>query len=188
MIGDVLHPSGVLLRKDVVYAEASVLLEGGDAALQPSLQEVGFPSQSNLIRMERDPYCSGGSKDVELSGPFDCVRDIAIGAWGRCARYVPTQTDQLTGVIPALLVDSAWRVGAMFAIPGSDELYVPVRIGRLTTPVGPSASDCLKSDWEIRTTAPRLENGRVRWDRTEVCNALGGLKLVVEDACASPLR
>ena len=76
----------------------------------------------------------------------------------------------------------------MYATPDRDELYVPVRIGRVTTPVGPHAAENQMTNWEIRATAPRFEDGKVRWQRTEVLNELGGLRLVVENAFAAPLQ
>jgi len=70
------------------------------------------------------------------------------------------------------------------AVPGQDALYVPVQIGRLVLPVGMNVSSSSASGWEIRTTAPRVENRDVRWDRTEVLDEVGSLKLIVEDTFA----
>jgi hypothetical protein len=75
----------------------------------------------------------------------------------------------------------------MYAAPGQDDLYVPVRIGRLVAPVGMNGQAASASICEIRTTSPRVENGSVRWDRTEVLNEFGALQLVVEDTLATRL-
>ena len=188
MIGDILHPTGATLSKDLVFAQAVLGFERETTELQPSLRDVSSHNVSGFNRMVNDPYCSGRCNDVELSGPFDCVRDIAIGPIGRRASFVPNEAHDCTGVIPALLLDSAWRVGAMYAVPGQNELYVPVHIGRLIAPIEMNAGASLASTWEIRTTSPRVENGNIRWDRTEVLNEIGALKLVVEDAFATPLK
>ena len=187
MIGDILHSAGATLSKDLVFAQATVHFEPKTIDLQPSLQDFGFQNTQGSNGFVNDPYCDGRCSEVELSGPFDCIRDIAIGPIGRRARFVPNQTHDFSGVIPAMLLDSAWRVGAMYAVPEKNELYVPVRIGRLVLPVGMNANACKTSDLEIRASTPRVENGNVRWDRTEVLNDIGALKLVVEDAFAARL-
>ncbi len=188
MIGDILHPTGAALSKDVVFAQATLRFERETTVLRPSLREIGAHGVQGVNQFIDDPYCDGRCNDVELSGPFDCVRDIAIGPHGRRARFVPNQAHSVSGVIPALLLDSAWRVGAMYAIPGQEELYVPVRIERLVLPVGVNANESSASAWEIHTSAPRLESGRIRWDRTEVLDETGALKLIVENAYAMRLH
>ncbi len=187
-IGDVLHSSGVTLSKDLVFASAKLSFARESEILQTSLNGIGARNGNGSIRTINDPYCSGQRNDVELSGPFDCVRDIRIGPSGRLAKFVPDQTCVWPGVIPALLLDAAWRVGAMDAVPGRDELYVPVRINRLVVPVGMNASSDLASDWQIRTTAPRVQDHNVRWDRTEVLDRSGAVKMLVEDTLAMRLQ
>jgi hypothetical protein len=122
-----------------------------------------------------------------LSGPFDCVRDIAIGAAGRRARFDPGQSPIASDSIPALVLDAALRVGGMYAVDGKSDLCVPVRIGRLMVPVGSQARSFSASPWEIGSSAPRVENGWVRWDQTEVRDENGVVRLVVEDAFARRL-
>lgn len=155
--------------------------------MKPTLHDIALAHGQGLSQFVADPYCTGQGDRLELSGPFDCLRDIAIGPTGRRARFAADSHHGCSGVIPALLLDSAWRLGAMYAVPGKDELYVPVRIGRVVIPVGRSATEPM-TDWEIRASAPQIENGKVRWKRTEVLNELGGLRLVVEDAFAAPLQ
>jgi len=188
MIGDILHSTGATLSKDVVFAQATLSFECEANELHSSLSDIDSLAIPTNNRSVSDPYCDGRRNDVDLSGPFDCIHDITIGATGRRARFVPNQTQNDSGVIPAFLLDSAWRVGAMYAVPNEDELYVPVHIGRLVLPIRKSAIACSASDWEIRATAPRAENGKVRWDRTEVANDVGTVKIIVEDACATRLR
>ena len=87
----------------------------------------------------------------------------------------------------ALVLDAALRVGAMYAVPGSNDLYVPVRMGRILVPVGPRASSFSAAPREIRATTPRVENGRVLCDRSEVLDESGFSRIVVADALATPL-
>ena len=184
MVGDILHPTGFTLSKDLVFAQATLSFTTDDTELLPSLRCIRTSNGHGLNRVVNDPYCNGQSRDVELSGPFDCVRDIEIGPIGRRARFEPKKGGDGSAVIPAMLLDSAWRVGAMHAVPGQEALYVPVRIGRLIIPVGADVSSSFASGWEIRTSAPRVEDRDVRWDRTEVLDEIGSVKLIVEDTFA----
>lgn len=195
MVGDVLHATGTILSKDVVYAEARVELSRQSLAPRASLKSLDLcptgacdcPTGS-CDDTWRDPYCDGQRTNLlDLTGPFDCVRDISIVSEGRQARFSAELAQPNGEVIPAYLLDSAWRVGAMYAEQAGEELFVPVSIGRITLPLAGSGSDPL-SDWDIRTTAPRVEDGVACWDRTEAYDASGVLGLVVENALASPLR
>ena len=188
MIGDVIRADGVIVSKDLLFAQAMLTFQKAGVDLKPSLQEFGEQNGDGIPRVVDDPYCQGHHQQVDLSGPFDCVRDIAIGRAGRRARFAPNRLLHGTEVIPAHLLDSAWRVGAMYAANDKDELYVPVRIGRLVAPLGAITNSGANEKWEIRATAPRVENGCVHSDRTEAFNESGSLKVIVEDAFATPLR
>lgn len=188
MVGDILHSNGTVLSKDVIFSQATLSFEREANELQPLLQVNGLQHVQGRNRRVTDPYCDGRCKEVELTGPFDCVRDIEVGPAGRRARFVPTVAHGCSGVIPAMLLDSAWRVGAMYADPENDELYVPVRIQRVVVPVGSNAGITSASMLEIRSTAPKVDSGIAHWNRTEVYNKLGVVQLVVEDASASRLH
>jgi hypothetical protein len=135
----------------------------------------------------QDPYCSGRREDVELSGPFDCLRDIAIGPAGRRARFDPGQSPIALTSIPALLLDAAFRMGAMYAVPGKNDLYVPKRTGCLVVPIGPYARSFAASPREIRTSNPIVENGHVYCDQSVVLDDDGVARLVVEGAYGTRL-
>ncbi len=188
MIGDICRPGGPVLSKDVVFAEAILSFEHVAGEMHRSQQQGGDGQglQGSDQRL-RDPYCGGRREDVLLSGPFDCVRDIAIGASGRRARFDPGQSPITSNSIPALVLDAALRVGAMYAVSGKSDLYVPVRIGRLVVPIGPHARSFSASPREIRTTVPRVENGHARWDQSVVLDEDGAARLVVENAFAARL-
>ncbi len=188
MVGDVLHPTGFTLSQDLVFAEAKLHFDGKAVELVPALRCIRTGNGSGLNRLVSDPYCNGRCGDVELSGPFDCVRDIEIGSIGRRARFSPDPSCDLPGVIPAMLLDSAWRVGAMHAISGEDALYVPIQIGRLVMPLGMTANASSASGWEIRTSAPIIQNRDICMERTEVLDEIGAVKMLVENTFATRMQ
>ncbi|MFZ5829216.1 MAG: SDR family NAD(P)-dependent oxidoreductase [Planctomycetota bacterium] len=187
IIGDLCHPAGAVLSKDVVFAEAVLSFERAAGAVQrplPNGEVQGFDGGAQRLQ---DPYCSGRCNDIALSGPFDCVREIAIGPAGRRARFDPGHCPIASNTIPALVLDAALRLGAMYAVQGKSDLYVPVRIGRLVIPVGPEARSLSASPREIRASNPRVEKDHVLCDRSAVLDEDGVARLVVEDAYAMRL-
>jgi malonyl CoA-acyl carrier protein transacylase/NAD(P)-dependent dehydrogenase (short-subunit alcohol dehydrogenase family)/acyl-CoA thioesterase FadM len=184
VIGDVLHSSGAVLSKDVVFAEATLRF-GCDVDV-PRLdglhqQMAGRDTQSVI-----DPYCHGHNT-VELSGPFDCIRDISIGPEGRSARYSPGAGALAFSAVPAVVLDAALRVGAMYASSDND-LFVPVRIDRVVVPVGGHAKSFASAPRDLRTSAPRVVDGQVSWDRVEVVDDIGKARLVIDGAHAQRLK
>ena len=184
LISDILHPSGVVLSKDVVCASAR--LSFGVSEDPASFANLCSESGLNATQAVTDPYCTGNNK-VDLSGLFNCLSDIRIGADSRQARFNSTQYPNSSSHIPALLLDAAWRLGAMYADAGKGDVFVPLTIGKIILPLGPNASSNSNSKWEIRSTTPKIENRNVRWDRTEAFDQSGLLKLVVENAMATQL-
>jgi hypothetical protein len=75
----------------------------------------------------------------------------------------------------------------MYAVSGKDDLFVPVKIGRMVFPSSQQTTAIDLASWKILSTAPRSEDRNVRWDRTEVVDQAGRIKLVVEDALATRL-
>lgn len=187
LLGDLIHPAGETLARDVVFAEAHIELQAETMPPEAPMPAIGPMNGKDSKRVSADPYCARQKGAVALTGPFDCIRDISMGPLGRRAVYYSRPGHTNAGVIPTYLLDSAWRVGAMYAKQGTDELYVPVRMGRLVLPLFAEARTAEPPDWEIRTSAPRVENGQVRWDRTEAFSDAGGSRLVVEDSLAAKL-
>jgi hypothetical protein len=184
LISDILHPSGVVLSKDVVCASARLFF----GVSEDTASFASHCSESGLYATHAvtDPYCTGNKK-IDLSGLFNCLSDIRIGADSRQARFNSTQYPNSSSHIPALLLDAAWRLGAMYADAGKGDVFVPLTIGKIILPLGPNANPNSNSKWEIRSTTPKLENRNVRWDRTEAFDQSGRLKLVVENAMATQL-
>ena len=187
VLGDVRHSSGTLLKKDVVLA---------NARFQFKYRMNGYPvldlmsSDLGAEDFLRDPYCSKRHGQVGLSGPFDCLEEIQINSEGRQARFVlPTDFD-VTGptVIPALLLDATWRVGAMFVQPGNTDLFVPVHIKRITMTVDPDNSAGPLTECTIRSARPEVDQDCAYWSRSEVRDPEGRLQIVVEHAQARKME
>jgi acyl transferase domain-containing protein/NAD(P)-dependent dehydrogenase (short-subunit alcohol dehydrogenase family)/acyl-CoA thioesterase FadM len=188
MLTDILHPTGETLMKDVVCASATIRFETANT-LEPGTplgdfgEDLGHAADHLPVP---DPYCTDHSA-VSLSGLFDCLRDIQIGSAGRRARFNPNQLQDLSRSIPALLLDAAWRVGAMYADSKRDQLFVPVKIRRMSLPLQTVVNAQDLSACRIVSTPPTVENRTAQWERTEVFDSTGQLKMVVEDASATLL-
>jgi len=187
MIADVLHPTGRVLAKDVLCARARLNF-GWELSGSRSWSE-GLISSKSVVTDQRlaDPYCSGHTQEVALSGPFDCLCDIVISSVGREARFVCDAGCEWGGDIPALLLDAAFRVGAMYASPENESLFVPVQIRRMVIPVEPNAKFSSVSNCVIRSAPPRLDRGDVCWERTEVLDEDGRIRMIIEGAFAKRL-
>lgn len=183
MLGNVLHSNGAVLLQDVLFAEAQIEFLDKPLDLVPSLSGAansgaGLQFATGL----RDPYCSGG--EVNLSGPFDCLRDICVNGAEREAQFVPCGQTNWPGKVPALLIDAGMRVGGMYPDGDPDVLLVPIKIGRLTVPLSNNASSTGAIGWQLRATNPVVNGQDVYWAKTEVIDAGGEIQLVVEDSIA----
>jgi hypothetical protein len=121
--------------------------------------------------------------NVVLSGPFDCLRDIEVGEYGRRAIFIPPRehANCLGDALPALLFDAAWRLSVMHAGGPGAVLHVPVRVGWVTV------ARRREPDIEpliIRASAPEINGEEVKSACTEVTDRLGRLRLRVEDSVA----
>lgn len=187
MLVDVIHPSGQILAKDVICASTSLTFHHTGV---PSNSIAGKPNSHvnpESIRRVSDPYCRGGRGEVDLSGPFDCLADIEIGGAGRRAKFEPKVECTWHSNIPALLLDAAWRVAAVYAVSWKDDLFVPVHIRKMVLPLpgGPNVHSA--AGWEMRSSSPSPAGKDVRWDRTEVIDHEGNLRLLVENGYAKRL-
>ena len=187
MVGDLYHPSGAAIAKGHVFAHATLDFAKDPLAFTSALPDRVLVATADGFSVN-DPYCNGCHQDVQLSGPFDCIRDMVISPRGRHARIESDPTCEWPTSIPSLLLDAAWRVGAMYANPTQEDLYVPLQIGRLVLPVGQDTRLQRASALEIRTTSPIVANGNARWERTEVVNENGEVQLCVENTLATRLR
>lgn len=182
MLIDVIHSSGHVLDKDVVCATASLVFDS-DSESPGCLVETPGPSSRSVD----DPYCHGDSGEVDLSGPFNCLSAIAIGATTRRATFQPKVACDWVCEMPALLLDAAWRVAAVYAVSWENDLFVPVHIRRMVIPIGRDIDARKTTGWQVLSTTPAPDGRDVRWDRTEVIDDQGRVRLVVENGFAKSL-
>ena len=185
LVQDVLHPSGDILQKDVVRTLATVSFPKNESNLVSKLAATDCDGPVHTIR---DPYCKGLGQPVDLSGPFDCIGTIAIGDCGRSA-----QVDARAGRLwktstPALVLDAAWRA-AVAGVTGADDLFVPTQTGRLILSIqtGNEPSEEDDHPWTIRSSRPQITGDDAHWERTEVLDSQGNVKLVVENGGAKQM-
>ena len=136
----------------------------------------------------RDPYCKGLGQPVDLSGPFDCIGTIAIGECGRSANVDARAGRVWKTSTPALVLDAAWRA-AVAGVTGTDDLFVPTQTGRLILSIQTGNEQPGEGDrpWTIRSTRPQITGDEARWERTEVLDSQGKVKLVVENGGAKQM-
>ncbi len=193
MMMDIVHSSGRVLHKDVVCASATFTFDAsndeGSGPFHPSIIQpppllAASPNRQNVM----DPYCRDDQSIVALSGAFDCLRDIVIHDDGRHAVTRHENTDMWSGSIPSLLLDAAWRVGAMYTSSDKKSLFVPVKIGRLRLPIANEVRAIESGQWHIRSSNPRIADGGAIWDQTEVTDPTGTVRIVVENAFAKRIE
>ena len=178
LVGDVLMPNGQPNEKDMVFAEASLRFESATPALDSRLAANDAFGSSRCIT--RDPYCKG-RPDLDLSGPFDCLREIEIGANNRTARFdssTQPATPAATGmIVPALLLDSSLRLSAMHATADDETICVPVSIRRVVMRVNSSPN----GGWSIQSMNPTVHQSTVHCPRTEARDQNGILHVAVDE-------
>ncbi len=187
LVSDVLHAGGRTLSRDVLCARATLTFAWESSRMEASSVQSIAESWSASDASVEDPYCMRGPQDVDLSGPFNCLKEVRIGGVSRRARLSGVPDCEWTGNIPALALDAAWRVGAMHAVPRKDHLYVPTEIRRMVISVEPKVQLGDVADWAVRSTNPTPERGSIRWDFTEVLDPTGERRIVIEDALAKRL-
>ncbi len=184
LVGNVVSSSGVDLASDQVFAQATLTTHGTRPPISSALNDPSI-KKSDVGRFVDDPYCKG-DQNVSLSGPFDCLRKIEIALHGRRALFVPRVDGAWDDVIPALLLDASLRVAGMHL--ASHGLHVPVRIDRVTAPVGVSSASLGESGWVIRAAAPTLDGDDIRSRSVEVCDQFGELRARIDGSLMTRLR
>ena len=181
LIGNVLSPNGVTLLSDVVFASAA-LTELSETGSQRSWCE--DCNRNELVRSVSDPYCAG-DPNVDLTGPFDCLSNIEIGADGRQAVFEPT-TNGWAGTVPSMLLDASLRVGGMHAVPNA--LHVPTKIERVILPVGISTDSFAAKGWRISAAAPKVLGDNILSERIEVFDQTGKIQVAIEGALVTRIK
>jgi acyl transferase domain-containing protein/NAD(P)-dependent dehydrogenase (short-subunit alcohol dehydrogenase family)/acyl-CoA thioesterase FadM len=173
LVGDLAHASGVVLQRGVRFCRARLALRDDFEDAIPWLA-AGQGSRAT------DPYCAPEGT-LRLSGPFDCLRRIEIGPQGRWAWFEGISARLPGQALPALLLDAAWRLGAMHAEGIASTLYVPVSVGRVTVRRGAHGA------LQLRASAPQVHDDIVRCPCVEAVDASGRVVLRAEDSVARRL-
>jgi 3-oxoacyl-(acyl-carrier-protein) synthase/NAD(P)-dependent dehydrogenase (short-subunit alcohol dehydrogenase family)/acyl-CoA thioesterase FadM len=178
LVGDVLMPNGESCEKDVVFAEANIRFDEESSVLDPSLHDIDHFSSSRCI--DRDPYCKG-RPDLDLSGPFDCLREIEIGQSNRTALFdlgaSSASASAIDTFVPALLLDASLRLSAMHATADDDTICVPVSIRRVVMRTGSS----LNGGCAVRSRNPTVQQSNVHCPRTELRDQHGVVHIAVDE-------
>ena len=184
LVQDVLHPSGEILKKDVVRTLATLSFGKNNSNLVSRLTDCCNGQMQSL----RDPYCLGNGQAVDLSGPFDCMGTIEIGECGRIATVDASASHHWPTTAPALILDAAWRA-AVAGVSGNNDLFVPTQTGRLILSVGQAAGPTNEASpqWTIQSSKPTITGDDASWERTEVIDNRGNVKLVVENGGAKKM-
>jgi hypothetical protein len=173
LVGDIVHRSGLVLDRDVLYAEASFsfdALAAGEAKVVAPRD--GVPAD--------DPYCVPGA-DVELRGRFDSLRNIRIGSQTRSAEFAFGAEDAgKSGNLPTVLLDAAWRLGAIHATGQERVVYAAMGFERICVRAAPLDRADAGQRLFLRATRPRVEGATVYCDRVEATDERGTLWLFVE--------
>jgi 3-oxoacyl-(acyl-carrier-protein) synthase/NAD(P)-dependent dehydrogenase (short-subunit alcohol dehydrogenase family)/acyl-CoA thioesterase FadM len=181
LMGDIVHASGVVLERDVVYAEARFTLTAEPPRSAPWL-DAATPSGSGVS--VRDPHCSPGSP-VELRKMFDCLEEIRLERTARFARLgLPVTPWQAGRAVPALVLDAALRLSAMHVDGVSDSVFAPVQLGRVTFDRGLVEGQGRLS---LRALAPRVDGDVVQCGNVAALDEAGRLRMLFEGGLARPM-
>lgn len=192
LLGDVTHPSGTTLSRDVVFASARVSFASSPCALSegsPLASTDATRGPAAATSAIPDPYCTGAPTEVQLSGAFDCLSQIEITEQLRSASF-RTRASHRDGnnVVPAYLLDALWRLGAMYAGPSERDLYVPVKIGRIECSLRWVDEADLREPIVLHSIAPLVGDSSARWAESVAMSANGQIAIVVRDASAARLE
>ncbi|MCE9667707.1 SDR family oxidoreductase [Myxococcus stipitatus] len=185
LVGDIVHPSGRVLDRDVVHAEARFTLTREPPRGE---QRLGAATPSGRGLPAHDPHCASGGP-IELRGMFDCLEDITLEPAARFARLdLPTSPEQTGHAVPALVLDAALRLSAMHVDGVSDAVFAPIQFQRATfdrelVTSSAGASPTLS----LRSLPPRLEGDVLQCGTVAAIDAAGRLRMLLEGGLARPM-
>ncbi|MFP2957493.1 SDR family NAD(P)-dependent oxidoreductase [Myxococcus sp. 1LA] len=185
LMGDIVHATGVVLEKDLVYAEARFTLTAEPPRATPTL-DAAVPS--GRARRVHDPHCAVGAP-IELRKMFDCLEEIRIEPSARFARLgLPTVPHQAGSAVPALVLDAAWRLSAMHVDGESSEVFAPIQLHRATfdrglVEVGGGAPLRLS----LKALPPRVDGDLLACGTVAALDEAGRLRMLIEGGVARPM-
>ncbi|MBN1208707.1 MAG: SDR family NAD(P)-dependent oxidoreductase [Myxococcaceae bacterium] len=184
LTGDLLHASGVVLERDLVYAEARFTLTA-EPPRGLSQLEAATPSGSGVT--VRDPHCVAGSP-VELRKMFDCLEEIRLEQTARFAR-LGLPASRLAGrTVPALVLDAALRLSTMHANGVSSAVFVPIQLQRATFDRDlVEGTDGARLRLSLKALPPRVEGDVVQCGSVAAIDETGRLRMLFEGGLARPM-
>jgi 3-oxoacyl-(acyl-carrier-protein) synthase/NAD(P)-dependent dehydrogenase (short-subunit alcohol dehydrogenase family)/acyl-CoA thioesterase FadM len=183
LTGDIVHASGVVLERDVVYAEARFLLTA-EPPRDASWLEAARPTGGGVS--VHDPHCAPGSP-IELRKMFDCLEEIRLEGAARFARLgLPATAWEAGRTVPALVLDAALRLSAMHVDGVSDSVFAPIQLQRVTFDRGLVRGQG-GSRLSLRALAPRVEGDFVQCGSVAALDEAGRLRMLFEGGLARPM-
>ncbi|WP_164002274.1 type I polyketide synthase [Pyxidicoccus caerfyrddinensis] len=183
LTGDIVHASGVVLEKDLVYAEARFTLTAEPPRGTPQLDAATSSGGGLSVQ---DPHCAAGSP-IELRKMFDCLEEIRLERTARFAKLgVPLE--QAGRSVPALALDAAWRLSAMHADGVSGAVFAPIQLQRATFDRGlVEGKGTGRLQLNLKALAPRVEGDLVQCGSVAAIDDAGRLRMVIEGGLARPM-
>ncbi|MCP3057830.1 SDR family oxidoreductase [Myxococcus sp. K38C18041901] len=185
LLGDIVHASGVVLERDLVYAEARFTLTRKPPRSVPGL-DAAAPSGHGILA--QDPHCAPGGP-IELRKMFDCLEDIRLEPAARFAKLgLPSRREEAGATVPALVLDAALRLSAMHVHGVSNDVFAPIQFQRATFDrelVNGGGSAPLQLS--LKALRPRLEGDVLQCGTVAAVDEAGRLRMLLEGGLARPM-
>ena len=185
LTGDIVHASGVVLERDLVYAEARFTLTAEPPRSPHRLEAAHASGQGMAVH---DPHCATGSP-IELRRMFDCLEEIRLEEDARFARLgLPEVPRQAGHGVPALVLDAALRLSAMHVEGVSNDVFAPVGVQRATFDRDLVAHDArAPRRLTLKSLAPRVEGDLLQCGTVAAHDEAGRLRMLIEGGIARPM-
>lgn len=185
LMGDIVHASGVVLEKDLVYAEARFTLTAEPPRGAPELDAAAPSGQALRVH---DPHCAAGAP-IELRKMFDCLEEIHIEPSARFARLgLPTEPRQAGSTVPALVLDAALRLSAMHVDGESSAVFAPIQFQRATFDRGlVDARGGAPLHLSLKALPPRVDGDLLECGTVAALDEAGRLRMLLEGGLARPM-
>ncbi|WP_163861252.1 type I polyketide synthase [Myxococcus eversor] len=184
LLGDIVHASGVVLERDLVFAEARFTLSAQPPQGTPGL-DAATPSGRGLLA--EDPHCARGGP-IELRKMFDCLEDIRLEHSARFARLgLPARREEAGATVPALVLDAALRLSAMHVDGVSSAVFAPIQFERATFDRGLVGRTDGPLRLSLKALSPRLDGDILQCGTVAAVDEAGRLRMLLEGGLARPM-
>ncbi|WP_254627359.1 type I polyketide synthase [Myxococcus sp. CA040A] len=184
LLGDIVHASGVVLERDLVFAQARYTLSAQPPRGTPGL-DAATPSGRGLSA--EDPHCARGGP-IELSKMFDCLEDIRLERSARFASVgLPARREDAGTAVPALVLDAALRLSAMHVDGVSSAVFAPIQFERATFDRGLVGKTDAPLRLSLKALSPRLDGDILQCGTVAAVDEAGRLRMLLEGGLARPM-